>query len=199
MKIETVYLGGVACNSYIVTDEKSGDIAVIDPAFFTYEMQKRIEPIKDRVKYILLTHRHFDHLLGVYGIKKMCPNARVAIHGLDADGLRSREKSLYTSVIDQMPHSQTELEPDILLEDGDKIELGSLTFTVMHTPGHTLGSIMYIVGDIIFSGDTVLDGAIGRTDLETGSMRDMRMSLRKIRALEGEFTVYSGHGNVFKL
>ena len=80
MKIETIYLGGYACNSYILTDEKSGEVAVIDPAFFTPQMKAKIEPIKDKVKYILLTHRHFDHLLGVFGVKneKMFLYARIA-------------------------------------------------------------------------------------------------------------------------
>ncbi len=199
MKVETVFLGGYACNSYILTDEKSGDTAVIDPAFFTAEMKRKIEPIKDKVKYILLTHRHFDHLLGVYGVKQMCKNAKVAIHALDADGLRSKEKSLSTSFGVELPHEQTELEPDILLSDGDEITLGELTLRVMHTPGHSAGSIMYIVDDVIFSGDTIFDGSIGRCDLETGSMREMRMSLRKIRAMEGGYTVYTGHGNPTRL
>ncbi len=189
----------MACNCYILTDEISGDIAVIDPAFFLPEMKEKIEPIKDKVKYILLTHRHFDHVLGVYGVKQMCPNSKIAIHALDADGLRSREKSLYTSFIYDMPHEQTELEPDILLNDGDTVALGDITLTVMHTPGHTAGSIMYISDDEIFSGDTIFDGSIGRCDLESGSMKDMRMSLRKIRAMEGEYTVYPGHGNSMKL
>ena len=127
MKIETVYLGGYACNSYILTDEKSGEVAVIDPSFFTPGMKAKIEPIKDKVKYILLTHRHFDHLLGVFGIKEMCKNAKVAIHTLDADGLRFKEKSLSTSFGVQLPHEQTESEPDILLSDGDEIALGELS------------------------------------------------------------------------
>lgn len=199
MKIETIYLGGYACNSYILTDEKSGEVAVIDPAFFTPQMKAKIETIKDKVKYILLTHRHFDHLLGVFGVKKMCKNAKVAIHTLDADGLRSKEKSLYTSFAVELPHEQTESEPDILISDGDEITLGELTLKVMHTPGHSAGSIMYIVGDVIFSGDTIFDGSIGRCDLETGSMHDMRMSLRKIRDMKGEYTVYPGHGNSMKM
>lgn len=199
MKIETIYLGGYACNSYILTDEKSGEVAVIDPAFFTPQMKAKIETIKDKVKYILLTHRHFDHLLGVFGVKKMCKNAKVAIHTLDADGLRSKEKSLYTSFAVELPHEQTESEPDILLSDGDEITLGELTLKVMHTPGHSAGSIMYIVDDVIFSGDTIFDGSIGRCDLETGSMHDMRMSLRKIRDMKGEYTVYPGHGNSMKM
>lgn len=199
MKIETIYLGGYACNSYILTDEKSGEVAVIDPAFFTPQMKAKIEPIKDKVKYILLTHRHFDHLLGVFGIKEMCKNAKVAIHTLDADGLRFKEKSLSTSFGVQLPHEQTELEPDILLSDGDEIALGELSLKVMHTPGHSAGSIMYIVDDVIFSGDTIFDGSIGRCDLETGSMHDMRMSLRKIRDMKGEYTVYPGHGNSMKM
>ncbi len=199
MKVETVFLGGYACNSYILTDEKSGDIAVIDPAFFTAEMKGKIEPIKDKVKYILLTHRHFDHVMGVYGIKQMCKNAKVAIHTLDADGLRFKEKSLCDFFGIELPHEQTELEPDILLSDGDEITLGELTLKVMHTSGHSIGSVMYIVDDVIFSGDTIFDGSIGRCDLETGSMREMRMSLRKIRAMEGGYTVYSGHGDRFKM
>lgn len=199
MKIKTINLNDVACNCYILTDEKSGDIAVIDPAFFLPQLEQEIEQIKDKVKYILITHRHFDHVLGAAGVKAMCRNAKIAIHPLDADGLRSAEVSLYNMFQDMVPHEQTAVEPDILLDDADEFNLGDLKIKVMHTPGHTSGSIMYFVDNVIFSGDTIFDGAIGRTDLESGSMSDMRASLRKIRALEGEYKVYPGHGNEFLL
>lgn len=199
MKIETICLNDIACNTYIVTDEKSGDVAIIDPAFFLDELKNAVEPIKNRVKYILLTHRHFDHILGVAGIKKMCPNAKIAVHFLDADCLISKEESAFNEFAHMMPHDQEYVNADILLSDGDEIQLGETVFTVMHTPGHSAGSVMFISDGIIFSGDTIFDGAIGRCDLKTGSMREMRSSLRKIRSMDGEYTVYSGHGNSFSL
>ena len=199
MNVKTVHLCDIACNSYILTDEKSGDIAVIDPAFFLPELSALIEPIKQRVKYILLTHRHFDHVLGAAGIKQMCPDAKTAVHALDADGLRSKEASLYNMFKDAVPHDQTLIEPDILLSDGDEITLGSVKLRVMHTPGHTAGSIMYISDGVIFSGDTLFDGSIGRTDLPSGSMHDMRMSLRAIRKMTGDYIVYTGHGGTTTL
>lgn len=198
MKIETLKLGENAGNCYILTDEVSGDIAVIDPAYYVDELKAAIEPIKDRVKYILLTHRHFDHILGAWGVKKQT-GAKIAICEEDADGLRSTKASLYDEFAYMLPHEQTPVEPDILLHEGDTITLGSLTITVMQTPGHTAGSVCYIVGDVMFSGDTLFDGAIGRTDLESGSPRDMRASLRRLRGIERDYLLYPGHGGTTTL
>ncbi len=197
MIIKKMQLCDIACNTYIVTDEESGDVAVIDPSFCLERLIDEIEPIKRKVKLILLTHRHFDHLLGAAGVKKMCPDAKIAIHSLDAVGLLSKEDSLCDLFGVPLPHGQTEVKPDILLEDGDELLLGQTTLSVMHTPGHTAGSIMYIADGVIFSGDTIFDGSIGRTDLATGSMQQMRNSLRKIRSMNGNYTVYAGHGEDF--
>ena len=135
MKIETICLNDIACNTYIVTDEKSGDVAIIDPAFFLDELKNAVEPIKDRVKYILLTHRHFDHILGVAGIKKMCPNAKIAVHFLDADCLISKEESAFNEFAHMIPHDQEYVNADILLSDGDEISLGETEF-MLHTYPH---------------------------------------------------------------
>lgn len=184
----------ILCNRYMLLDEASGEAAIIDPAWYEGVLENEIKNLDKnvKIKYILLTHGHFDHIMGVYALKE-ATGALVAIHEADEDCLYDSSKS-YSKDAD-MPAEQIPVHADILLKDGDELRLGETVIRVMHTPGHTLGSVCYIVEEekTIFSGDTLFCMTVGRTDLYGGSMDMLGRSLRKLIALEGDYRVLAGH------
>lgn len=192
MTVMRIQSGEMGSNSYILIDEKSGEGAVIDVGSFSSELQTAISQSgMKRLKYILLTHGHFDHILGVYDIKRKYPDAEIAIHREDAMCLSDPEESLASTGA----HIQNPVCADILLEDGDIIRLGESRLRVMHTPGHTMGGVCYILESehTIFSGDTLFCRTVGRTDLRGGNWSDLLASLEKLMSLEGDYEVFPGH------
>jgi glyoxylase-like metal-dependent hydrolase (beta-lactamase superfamily II) len=185
-------------NTYIITDEVTGDVAVVDPSFRLRALLESVDSMKYKVKLILLTHRHFDHLLGAAALKELT-GAKIAIHALDKDGLTDPEISRAAFQGRLSADVQTPVSADIHLTDGDLLYLGKTEIEVLHTPGHTEGSVCFMIGNALFSGDTLFAGDIGRTDLPTGDMDDMRRSLRNIAARPGIGAVYPGHGEATTL
>jgi glyoxylase-like metal-dependent hydrolase (beta-lactamase superfamily II) len=191
MQIERYTCGSLASNCYVVNC--GGRYAVIDVGFPTGAAIYRIAELRDKIDWILVTHRHFDHVMGVAAAKRLT-GAKVAVHRLEACGLLDEEKSLY-SRFRRTPGVQNETcEPDLLLEDGDTVTVGDCTFKVLLTPGHTEGSVCFLCGDTLFSGDTLFAGAVGRTDFPTGSMEQMMHSLDRLALLGDGTVVYPGHG-----
>ena len=175
-----------ATNTYIVTDEETGETAVIDPSLSEDSL---IEKIKDKnVKYILITHGHYDHIGGANLVKEKT-GAKIVVHKEDEEMLLDSEKNY--------GENTEPVYADILVEDGAEIMLGNAKIKVLHTPGHTKGGVCYIFPDdrIIFSGDTLFRLTAGRTDLYGGNVRTELMSLAKIGELEGDYKVYPGHDN----
>ncbi|MEG2051142.1 MAG: MBL fold metallo-hydrolase [Oscillospiraceae bacterium] len=193
MQIIKMMLGSIATNCYILIDDATKKAAVIDPAECSAEL---LDVLKSNdissVDYILLTHGHFDHILGVSKLKKIYKDAKVAIHLLDADCLFDPNKSM-ASTSEYANEIQEPLTADIILNDNDEFNLGEIGIKVLHTPGHTKGSICLICEDIIISGDTLFCKTVGRTDFEGGSMQDMLQSLKKLGNLKGDYAVYPGH------
>ena len=134
------------------------------------------------MEYILLTHGHYDHTTAVPDLIRALPQAEVYIHQADANGAGSQLFPLAGQVADLKYYTE-----------GDTLTLGSLTIQVLHTPGHSKGSVTLQVGDVLFTGDTLFCGSCGRTDLRGGSYEEIMSSLNRLGQLEGDFHVCPGH------
>lgn len=191
LNVKTLQLGSYRTNCYIITDTASGETAVVDPGEFTPALESALSSRGvEKLKYILLTHGHFDHICGVYSLKEHF-GGEVLIHEGDRKCLESTEWSLCDSV---EGYVQTVMSPDREIAEEDTLMLGETVISVMHTPGHTRGGVCYIADGKIFSGDTLFKVGIGRTDLPGGHLRTLVNSLRRIGALQGDFEIFPGHG-----
>ncbi len=182
MKVKVLCVGPIGTNCYILEDEGAKLAAVIDPGD---EADKILEVLRaDGVttKYILLTHGHYDHTTGVPDLHKALPQAEIYIHKADANGAGTHLFPLAGQV-----------EGLKYYDEGDTLTLGSLTLQVLHTPGHSKGSVTLKVSDVLFCGDTLFAGSCGRTDLAGGSYTEIMASLKRLGELEGDFYVCPGH------
>ena len=182
--------GGFTINTYIVTDGETDEVAVVDPALPEESLMEKLQG--KNVKYILLTHGHFDHICGVKMIKDHT-GASVVIHRDDEIMLHDADKCEFT--VNCYGHEFPEVDADILTEDGTELMLGNTKITVMHTPGHSMGGVCYLFKEdlVMFSGDTLFRLCAGRTDLYGGNGRQELRSLASIGMLEGNYKVYPGH------
>ena len=182
MKIISMQVGPIMTNCYILIDEESKKTAVIDPGEDADRILAALREEDSQVEYILLTHGHYDHTTAVPELHAALPQARIYIHQADANGAGSKLFPLASQVEDLL-----------LYDEGDTLALGGLTIQVLHTPGHSPGSVTLQVEDVLFSGDTLFAGSCGRTDLPGGSYDQMMASLKRLGELEGEFRVLPGH------
>lgn len=182
--------GMVDSNTYILSDEK--ECAVIDCGVKTRDVMKVVEDRGFKVKAIILTHGHFDHIFHVAGLKAET-GADICIHEADASLYRDPETNGFNYF---GLRTQTEMPPaDILLKDGQKLRIGKAELEIIHTPGHTPGSICIKAEDILISGDTLFSMSVGRTDLPGGSQKALVESIReKLFTLDPKTVVYPGHG-----
>lgn len=190
MKIQTLVLGPVNANCYVVTDGETDETAVIDCGECTEELLDVLDG--KQIKYILLTHGHADHILGVYDLKKHHPEAQTVIHFADENCLADEDLSLGCEIL---PGAQKPVTADITVENGDILTLGSLEIEVMHTPGHTKGSVCYYIRseNTIFTGDTLFCLTVGRTDFEGGSEEEMYDSILRLYNMQGDYDIFPGH------
>jgi glyoxylase-like metal-dependent hydrolase (beta-lactamase superfamily II) len=177
MNVEMLTVGPLFTNCYVVWPNNAEDAVVIDPGFDSREDAARISETLEthelRVKFILNTHGHPDHTSGNVALRDMT-RAPILIHRKDAE-------------------LATFLGYGFLENEGF-VEFGEAALRVLHTPGHTPGSISLVGEGGVFTGDTLFAGSIGRTDLPGGSIRDIMKSLRKLAALSDSLRVYPGHG-----
>lgn len=181
---------GFTTNTYIVTDEETGDTAVVDPSLPEESLMEELNG--KNVKYIFLTHGHFDHICGVKMVKERT-GAKVVIHKDEEEMFHDPEKNEFA--INCAGYEFPDVDVDILAEDGTEIMLGNSKVTVMHTPGHSKGGVCYLFKEdlVMFSGDTLFRLCAGRTDLYSGNGRQELRSLANIGMLEGNYKVYPGH------
>lgn len=188
MKIHTLNLGELRSNCYVV-ETAPGRCIVVDLGGDADYLMNFLKINKLKLTKILLTHGHFDHIGGVEEVRNLT-GAEVFVHVNDIDMLRS-EKSSLASVM-----SYNSFVPVTLwtaVEENAVINDGGLSFKVIHTPGHSSGSVCYVCQDVIFSGDTLFYRSIGRTDLPGSNPIDMRNSLKKLSLLDGDYKVLPGH------
>ena len=175
-------------NSYILTDTETGYSAVIDPDLIRHT-PKYLADNYD-IRLILLTHCHFDHVYSAEELRKLT-GAKILVHKDDAKGLLDADINLsYIAGGEEISFSADET-----LFDGEKITLGNTEIEVLHTPGHTKGSVCFLADNVLFSGDTLFSGSVGRTDFPSGSFSDMMRSMQRLKKLDGMLTVYPGHGS----
>ena len=183
MKVEKFVIGMIQTNCYLVQNEESKECFLVDPAICPEELVSHIKSEGLKLKAILLTHGHFDHITGVPELMETC--------GTEPKVYMSHKDLKLEAVF----HENVALDPEMVTDwkDGDTVTMDSITFRVLETPGHTPGSVCLIAGDVIFSGDTLFQGSCGRTDFPGGSWTEMCASLRRLYELRGDYTVLSGH------
>ena len=191
MNLTIIPVGTLGTNCYLIISEK-GSGALVDPGAGGEKIAKILEKKNCALKYILLTHGHWDHTGGVRYLLGKYPEAECCIGKADREMITDEEK--FSEMIRGNPWENHYIPEAKELVDGDKIELDELTFTVMETPGHSFGSVCFICQDAIFSGDTLFWENVGRCDLYGGSFDTMQASLAKLAGLPGDYTVYPGHG-----
>ena len=182
MKVKVLCVGPIGTNCYILEDEKTGLAAVIDPGDEADKILKALREDGVTVEYILLTHGHYDHTTAVPDLHKALPQAKIYIHRADANGAGNQLFPLAGQV-----------EGLRYYDEGDELKLGTLTIQVLHTPGHSKGSVTLKVADVLFCGDTLFAGSCGRTDFAGGSYAEIMDSLKRLGELEGDFYVCPGH------
>ena len=184
LNMKHLALGAYQTNCYLVWDEDSPSCVVIDPGYNPEIVLAEAKLLGKEIAAILLTHGHFDHVGGVKGI------------AMDAEcPVYLCEKDL------SMPPQMTAgpLYYTNTYAEGDFVEAAGLSFKVLHTPGHTPGSVCLQCENALFSGDTLFWGSCGRTDLPGGNWATIQKSLKRLATLPGDYDVYPGHGNATKL
>lgn len=184
MKIQTIPVGQLMTNCYLVCDEQAKVCAVVDPGDEAGRIIDAVERSGCQVRYVLLTHGHYDHFTGLAGLLEKY-DVPVYIHPADAEEGRNNPWSLKFPRLDDA-HQRW-------YGEGDTLTLGSLIIHVLSTPGHSKGSVCLVVEDAILAGDTLFYGSCGRTDFPGGDYKEMLLSLARLARLEGNYRVYPGH------
>ena len=187
MEFKCVVTGDFFTNCYIVWGGTPGRAVLIDPADDAPGLLRILDGLGLAPEAVLLTHGHYDHILAVPGLQKRWPDLPVYCHPLDVPrALTERDMGLTRPTVASFANQRP-------LADGQELTLAGLTFRVLHTPGHTPGSVTFQTGEALFTGDTLFHGDIGRTDFEGGDDRQMNASLARLAALEGDYRVLPGH------
>jgi glyoxylase-like metal-dependent hydrolase (beta-lactamase superfamily II) len=189
MIIKNLIVGNLEENCYIVSDEKTKEAMVIDPGD---EPDRIVDEIKQndlKVNYIICTHAHFDHI-GAVGDIKNETGAKVMMHKADVELYENArdQAAIWGIHIDELP------SPDVFIAEGDSVKVGGMVFHVIHTPGHSPGGICLYGEGVVFTGDTLFQGSVGRTDFHGGDIAQLKESFRRLLELPDETKVFSGHG-----
>ena len=199
MIIKTFVEPPIDNNNYLIVDEETKEAALIDCSFFDKSVIDCLREQNAKLKYILLTHGHFDHVGGInelkihieYSENHAKTNVQTVLHKEDLNQIKNVNKYLPMFGIPEMNIPKI----DKFVEDGEILYLGNLEIKVLHTPGHTQGGVCYLVENSLFSGDTIFRESVGRCDLEGGDFEQIVESIEnKIYTLPENTTIYPGHG-----
>jgi len=192
LQVEPLIVGPLFSNCYIVWDDSVKQGVIIDPGDDADVILKKVKELDIEIKYILATHGHFDHVGAVAPLRREL-NVEFLAHKNDFFFIEDGENSArrWGVDIEQPP------KPDRFIEDGDKIKVGGFELEVLHTPGHSPGGVSFLYDRMVFGGDTLFQGSIGRTDFRKGSFEDLSKSIKtRLYTLPDDTIVYTGHGPI---
>ena len=181
MKIQIMQVGPIGTNCYLLADEEAKQCAVIDPGDYGAGVAREVSASGYELTAIFLTHGHYDHTGGVAELQDQWPGVPVYLNHGD----------VYEDV--RMHHEFPVLHNIKDYGEGDTIMVGGLEVRVLHTPGHSEGCVVLCCEDVLFTGDTLFAGSMGRTDFPGGSTKKIMKSLKRLAELEGNFAVLPGH------
>lgn len=192
MKIVCFVFGNIGTNCYIVYDELTKNAFCVDiadnasKAYFDFINKENLN-----VEYMLLTHAHHDHVLSAKEFKSRYAQTKIVISKVDYQNILNGKMRLVSA--------DNFVEPDVLVEDNSTIDFQGEAIRVIATPGHTSGSVCYLFENNLFCGDTVFKGSVGRTDLPTGSPKQLLNSINKLKQIDKNLNLFSGHMEVTDL
>jgi glyoxylase-like metal-dependent hydrolase (beta-lactamase superfamily II) len=188
MILETLTVGDYQANCYLYASETSRKGFIIDPGDEADTILSRVKELSLSIEYIILTHGHPDHTGALKQVREMT-KAQIAMHAADAGMLK--DKLLHSL----LGFRHSDVTPDQMLVEGETIKAGELALKVLHTPGHTPGGICLLGDGLVFTGDTLFNMSIGRTDLPGGNLELLMSSIcDRLLSLPDETSVYPGHG-----
>ena len=191
MILKQFTIGPLENNNYLLIDEKTKEAVLIDCTQECEDIENTLKEYNATLKYILLTHGHFDHILGINGFKHKYSDCKVLVHEGDKMLMDKVEEFVKSFGINE---AQIQ-EIDGYVEDNQIIKFGENEIKVIHTPGHTKGGVCYLIGDKLFSGDTLFYESVGRTDLPDGHFGQIKSSIEeRLFKLDDNIQVYAGHG-----
>ena len=190
LKINHYVVGPVQTNCYFAINDETKELIIIDPGYSPKQLAERVRQEGCTPVAILLTHGHFDHIMAAQAVKEK--------YNIPIYACRQEEEMLREPSVNMTAHygKNCSIIPDVLLNDLEVFQVAGFTIQIIHTPGHTKGSCCYYIEeeDVLFSGDTVFYGSVGRTDFPGGSTADIVRSLHKlVDSLPEETEVFPGH------
>ncbi|KYK24724.1 hypothetical protein AYK24_05805 [Thermoplasmatales archaeon SG8-52-4] len=192
LKVEPLIVGPLLSNCYIVYDDRLKEGVIIDPGDDAEIILEAVNELSINIKFLLATHGHFDHVGAVSPLKRAL-KAEFLAHKDDFFFIEDGQKSARRWNID----IEQPVKPDRFIADGEKIKVGNFHLEVIHTPGHSPGGVSFLHDSMLFGGDTLFQGSIGRTDFRKGSFEDLSKSIKtRLYSLPDDTIVYTGHGPV---
>lgn len=194
MILETIVTGMLENNNYLLVDEKSKEAILFDCSKFSEDLLEMLDEYCATLKYVLITHGHFDHILGLNKLHEKMPEVEILAP--------KNDKSLIEGVVEFVNNFVGNIEdvkvPHIskYIDENSEIYIGDEKIKIINTPGHTMGGVCYFVDNKLFSGDTIFLGSVGRTDLPGGSYEQIKKSVKNVLEMfDDDVKIYPGHGD----
>lgn len=194
MLLETYVVGMIENNNYLLIDEKSKEAVLFDCSERIDEIKEKLDEVGADLKYIFITHGHFDHILGINDMIKLFPKVQVIAPEKDKE-LIEDVKSFVNMFVGNIGNVEI---PNVskYIDENDEFFIGDEKIKIVSTPGHTLGGVCYFVDDKLFTGDTIFLESVGRTDLPGGSYLTLKQSVKNILEMfDDNVKIYAGHGD----